>query len=159
RRAGIRAGDEPVAHEHLADRRALDGGLLHPAPPAPRLRPRGGALRARRRAPQRGAGACRRRHRTGMSLVAEIALAAIALFAALSPARWAPLRYWVRRLTLPLAYATTEQLDTPDGAHIELRRVPIPGDVEIAALPPVLLVHGLGANYRNQDLHPDYSLA
>jgi pimeloyl-ACP methyl ester carboxylesterase len=88
-----------------------------------------------------------------------IAIAAIAILAGLFFAAWAHLHYWVRRLTLSLPYATTEQLETPDGARIELRRVPIPGDVERAALPPVLLVHGVGANYRNQDLHPDHSLA
>ena len=89
-------------------------------------------------------------------LTALTALAALCAFFLLA---WAHLRYWVRRLTLALPYVTSEVLATADGARIELRRVPIPGDVEIAALPPVFLVHGLGANYRNQDLHPDFSLA
>lgn len=88
-----------------------------------------------------------------------LALVALAIVAVLFLATWAHLRYWVRRLTLALPYATTARIDTRDGARIELRRVPIPDDVAIAGLPPVLLVHGLGANYRNQDLHPSCSLA
>ena len=37
----------------------------------------------------------------------------------------AHLRFWVRRLTLPLKYATSEVLTTADGSHIELRRLPV----------------------------------
>ena len=37
----------------------------------------------------------------------------------------------------------------PDGAPSGSREI----------LPPVLLVHGVGANHRNNDLHPDFSLA
>jgi polyhydroxyalkanoate synthase subunit PhaC len=85
-------------------------------------------------------------------------LAAAALVLALVAA-WAHLRFWTRRLTLALEYASSEQLTTPDGATIELRRIPMPKDASRADLPPVLLVHGLGANHRNQDLHPDFSLA
>src|SRR5689334_2995779 len=91
-----------------------------------------------------------------LTTLALIALAALVLFLF---AAWAHLRFWTRRLTLSLEYASSEQILTPDGATIELRRVPIPGAAKKAALPPVLLVHGLGANHRNQDLHPDFSLA
>lgn len=91
--------------------------------------------------------------------LARILLAALVLVVVLTVLAWAHLRYWVRRLTLALPYVTSEVLPTDDGARIELRRVPIPGGVKLAALPPVLLVHGIGANYRNQDLHPDFSLA
>jgi pimeloyl-ACP methyl ester carboxylesterase len=93
------------------------------------------------------------------ALAGHLLLAALALLVIVAGLGWAHLRYWVRRLTVALPYTTREVLVTEDGARIELRRVPIPGDVEIAALPPVLLVHGVGANYRNQDLHPDFSLA
>jgi len=91
-----------------------------------------------------------------LTTLALIALAALGSFAF---AAWAHLRFWTRRLTLSLDYASSEQLTTPDGATIELRRVPIPGSATRVDLPPVLLVHGLGANHRNQDLHPDFSLA
>ncbi|WP_050436233.1 alpha/beta fold hydrolase [Chondromyces crocatus] len=78
-------------------------------------------------------------------------------------ATWAHFRFWTARLSLALDYDVEDVLPTPDGAHIELRRVPRPAEraeaVEAAGLPPVLLVHGLGANHRNQDLHPDWSLA
>lgn len=87
-----------------------------------------------------------------LAALAFVVLAAIAL--------WAHLYYWVRRLTLPLEYSAEVVVPTEDGAHIELRRVPCPPDVpEQRDLPPVLLVHGIAANHRNQDIHPDYSLA
>jgi pimeloyl-ACP methyl ester carboxylesterase len=89
-------------------------------------------------------------------------VAALALFIALALVVTlvrAHLRFWVRRLTVPLVYATTETLETADGSRIELRRLPAVADVEIPLLPPVLIVHGLGANHRNNDLHPDASLA
>lgn len=72
-------------------------------------------------------------------------------------AAWAHLAFWTRRLNLPLSYARVEQLQTPDGATIELRRIAEPSGSRSAV--PVLLVHGLAANHRNNDLHPDYSLA
>jgi len=92
----------------------------------------------------------------------HLLLAALALVAALVVAFLAilaHLRYWVRRLTLPLEYTACEVLETADGSRIELRRVPVSGEGERPALPPVLLVHGIGANHRNNDLHPDASLA
>ncbi|HMJ11050.1 MAG TPA: alpha/beta fold hydrolase, partial [Polyangiaceae bacterium] len=76
---------------------------------------------------------------------------------------WAHLWYWDKKLTISATYALEERLPTPDGCAIELRRVellragvPLEPDTD---LPPVLLVHGIGANHRNHDLHPDYSLA
>ncbi|MFW5740971.1 MAG: alpha/beta fold hydrolase [Myxococcota bacterium] len=70
---------------------------------------------------------------------------------------WAHLRYWARRLGLLLSYDHEEVLPTPDGSAIELRRVNAhkPG----SELPPVLLVHGICANHRNQDISIDGSLA
>ncbi len=91
--------------------------------------------------------------------VTTLALIAAAAMVFFLLAAWAHLRFWTRRLTLALEYTSADQLTTPDGATIELRRVPIPEAVTKASLPPVLLVHGLGANHRNQDLHPDFSLA
>jgi pimeloyl-ACP methyl ester carboxylesterase len=89
--------------------------------------------------------------------VTSLVLAALGTIVALVALAWAHLRFWVRRLTLALPYASRETLDLPDGARAELYRVPTPDPR--TDLPPVLLVHGLGANHRNQDLHPDFSLA
>jgi poly[(R)-3-hydroxyalkanoate] polymerase subunit PhaC len=84
-----------------------------------------------------------------------LALAGVALFAL-----WAHLAYWDRRLGVTLAYELEERLATPDGTAIELRRLPPrPAGVVTEALPPVVLVHGLGANHRNNDLDADLSLA
>ncbi len=80
-----------------------------------------------------------------------ISLAALAI--------WGHIQLSVRRLAMPLEYASQETLVCTDGGVVELRRVPIPPGVPPAELPPVLLVHGLAANHRNQDMHPDYSLA
>lgn len=80
-----------------------------------------------------------------------VALAALAAFA--------HVRFWEKRLGVPLAYSSYEKLSCDDGAYVELRRVPIPEGITPAALPPVVLVHGVAANHRNQDVHPDYSLA
>ncbi len=70
---------------------------------------------------------------------------------------WARLRFWERRLGVVVPYAEERRIATPDGTFIELRRLAaaelVPG------LPPVVLVHGLGANHRNYDLDPDHSLA
>jgi pimeloyl-ACP methyl ester carboxylesterase len=89
-----------------------------------------------------------------------LALLALAILAALALGGVLHLLYWTRRLRHPLDYAETRRLITPDGAAIELRRVPIPVGVERhATLPPILLVHGVAANHRNQDLTHDESLA
>ncbi|AGP33664.1 lipase [Sorangium cellulosum] len=87
-------------------------------------------------------------------------LVALALVALAAIGLWAHLFYWVKRLTLPLEYSVEEVLRTEDGAPIEIRRVPVPPGAEAQPdLPPILLVHGIAANHRNQDIHPDYSLA
>ena len=72
---------------------------------------------------------------------------------------WAHLWFWVRRLSLRLDYSLSEELATEDGSAIELRRIPLPAGTAPSSLPPVLLVHGISANHRNQDLHPRYSMA
>ncbi|HEY6556038.1 MAG TPA: alpha/beta fold hydrolase [Polyangiaceae bacterium] len=76
---------------------------------------------------------------------------------------WVHLWYWDKKLSVSATYVLEERLLTADGSAIELRRVelvkagvPLEPDTD---LPPVLLVHGIGANHRNHDLHPDYSLA
>ncbi|WP_437781485.1 lipase family alpha/beta hydrolase [Sorangium sp. So ce1097] len=87
-------------------------------------------------------------------------LAALALVVLAAVGLWAHLYYWVKRLTLPLEYSVEEVLRTEDGAPIELRRVPCPPGAAVQPdLPPIVLVHGIAANHRNQDIHPDYSLA
>jgi polyhydroxyalkanoate synthase subunit PhaC len=88
-----------------------------------------------------------------------LGLYALLALAALFFAAFGHLRFWRRRLHLPLLYASEEEFTTEDGASIALRRVPIPDGAPRAPLPPVLLVHGIAANHRNQDVHPDYSLA
>lgn len=81
-----------------------------------------------------------------------IALASVVAFAV---ATWLHLLYWGRRLTLGLPYAELHRIATDDGSAIELRRIASPS----SALPPVLLVHGVGANHRNLDLDDRSSLA
>lgn len=72
----------------------------------------------------------------------------------------AHVRFWVWLLSVDMEYASEERLETADGSAIELRRIPQPRDIPLAPdLPPVLMVHGLGANHRNSDLHPNASLA
>lgn len=70
----------------------------------------------------------------------------------------AHLAWWKHKLTLPLPYETRERLPTADGATIELRRIPRSQELT-AGLPPVLVVHGVASNHRNQDAHADNSLA
>ncbi len=89
----------------------------------------------------------------------ELVVFAVATIVLVLGLTLAHVRFWVARLGMPLEYSLHEQLRCGDGAIVELRRVPIPDGVPRAPLPPVLLVHGLAANHRNQDLHPDYSLA
>lgn len=64
-------------------------------------------------------------------------------------------RHWVRRLSIEMEYVLTERIETPDGAVIELRRLPF-GET---SGPPVLLVHGIGIDHRNNDAVPAASLA
>lgn len=83
-----------------------------------------------------------------------VTLAVIALVAVLVVAHVA---YWRRRLYVPTDYEHEQVLDTEDGCTIVLRRLPRP-DGEIVG-PPVLMVHGLCANHRNNDLVPEHSIA
>ena len=71
---------------------------------------------------------------------------------------WLHYRYWLRRLSLQMEYASVEELAMPDGGAIELRRVALPDEAG-PSHPPVLLVHGIAANHRNNDAAPDYSFA
>jgi len=60
----------------------------------------------------------------------------------------------IRAYRVALPYASRDRIPTNDGGAIELRRLPGGG-----AGTPVLLVHGVAANHRNVDFHPDNSLA
>ncbi len=80
-------------------------------------------------------------------------LIVLLLVAALIAAHFA---YFRRRLLLEQDYSELLALATADGARIELRRLPVPAKL---SGPPVLLVHGLGANHRNNDALPNRSLA
>lgn len=71
---------------------------------------------------------------------------------------WLHYRYWLKRLSLAMEYASVEELAMPDGGAIELRRVALPDGTK-PARPPVLLVHGIAANHRNNDAAPDFSFA
>jgi polyhydroxyalkanoate synthase len=64
-------------------------------------------------------------------------------------------RHWVRRLSVEMEYVLTERIETPDGAVIELRRLPF----GVTSGPPVLCVHGIGIDHRNNDAVPAASLA
>jgi polyhydroxyalkanoate synthase subunit PhaC len=96
-----------------------------------------------------------------MSWVIAIS-ATLVLFASYAFLRW-HLWWWKRRLGVEMDYETIDILPTSDGARVEIRHLtPWKSDklsLELSALPPVLLVHGIAANHRNQDLHPDFSLA
>lgn len=104
-----------------------------------------------------------------------IAIALVVAFVLLVVALVSHLAYWDRKLGVKMHYALELRLPTPDGAAIELRRLP-PRERIVSAAdhepapgsaleqspgpePPILLVHGLGANHRNHDLLPDHSLA
>jgi polyhydroxyalkanoate synthase subunit PhaC len=65
---------------------------------------------------------------------------------------WAHLRFWRWRLQVERAYDHVEQIALPDGGRIELRRLTGTGV-------PVLLVHGLAMNHRNQDIAEEVSFA
>lgn len=84
-------------------------------------------------------------------------LVALAVFVAIVVLALAHVAYWHRRFFVPADYEREQVLETEDGCTIVLRRLPRP-DGEIVG-PPVLMVHGLGANHRNNDLVPDHSIA
>jgi polyhydroxyalkanoate synthase len=89
--------------------------------------------------------------------LAVIAALAVALLALLC---WGHLVYWRRRLAVWVDYDSVERLPTPDGAAFELRHLAPSGPEKAASsLPPVLLVHGVGADHRNFDLDSEHSLA
>lgn len=67
------------------------------------------------------------------------------------------LAFWTRRYLLDLPYDDEIEHDAPDGGRFVLRR--LRGGVFDAEKPPVLLVHGVAANHRNLDAHPEVSLA
>ncbi len=62
----------------------------------------------------------------------------------------------LRRYGIDVPYALVERLATPDGAAIEVRRLPGDG---ASALPPVLCVHGIAIDHRNNDMLETLSLA
>lgn len=64
--------------------------------------------------------------------------------------------FWTRRLAVPMEYVSSERIETPDGASIELHRLPGPASSHPT---PVLLVHGVGIDHRNNDMLPQASLA
>ncbi len=88
--------------------------------------------------------------------MSTILVVVVAVAVALVLASWAHYVYWVRRLTLELPYEVEERLPTADGCAVELRR--LPREEGVTAGPPVLLVHGLALNHRNNDLTEDLSL-
>ncbi len=94
-----------------------------------------------------------------MSSLVLIAAVFALVVALLLVASWLHYVYWVRRFTLELPYDLHERLTTDDGSAVELRRLAAaPTADEVAELPPVLLVHGLALNHRNNDLTEDLSL-
>ncbi|MCB9738897.1 MAG: alpha/beta fold hydrolase [Deltaproteobacteria bacterium] len=90
------------------------------------------------------------------------ALLAAVLLLVLALMTWAHVRFWRRRLHVPLDYDDVQRLDTPDGSAIELRRLRPRGEATSEAgepARPVLIIHGLAINERNCDAHPDRSFA
>jgi pimeloyl-ACP methyl ester carboxylesterase len=88
-----------------------------------------------------------------MSIVAVAAIA-VAVFLVAS---WLHYRYWVARFTVDLPYELEEKIPTEDGCAVELRRLPASEDHGRQGR-PVLLVHGLALNHRNNDMSEDLSL-
>lgn len=87
----------------------------------------------------------------------DIVLVAVAGLLVWALLAWAHLRFWVAHLRLVLPYARVHTMRAPDGGRFELRQI-----TDVACTeerPPVLLVHGICANHRNQDIHPNHSLA
>ncbi len=83
-----------------------------------------------------------------------IVLSVVGVLLAGLVASWLHYRYWVGRFTLELDYELEERIPTEDGSAIELRRVP----ADERSGPPILLVHGLALNHRNNDMREDLSL-
>ncbi|MAQ18138.1 MAG: lipase [Sandaracinus sp.] len=70
---------------------------------------------------------------------------------------WLHLRFWAKRLTVPMVYERVVRHTAGDGGHFELRHL-VP-NAEGATSVPILLVHGVGVNHRSHDALPDLSLA
>ena len=83
-------------------------------------------------------------------LVVLLALAVVVTLAV------AHVAYWRRRFYVECEYELEQEIATEDGCAIVLRRLPRPAEI---VGPPVLMVQGLCANHRNNDLVPDHSLA
>jgi polyhydroxyalkanoate synthase len=62
----------------------------------------------------------------------------------------------VRRYHVEVPYALVERIVAPDGGCLELRR--LPGEVRSDA-PPVLCVHGIAIDHRNNDMLESLSIA
>ncbi|MGE0785473.1 MAG: lipase family alpha/beta hydrolase [Sandaracinaceae bacterium] len=101
---------------------------------------------------------------SGLALFAALAVAAVAIGLVAS---WLHYGYWVRRFTLDVPYESVERIPTGDGSFVELRRLPSVAPRELVDegsdeseddRPPVLLVHGIALNHRNNDLTEDISL-
>lgn len=94
--------------------------------------------------------------------------------AALVLLTWLHLGYWTRRFEPHRKYSLVERIETEDGSAIELRRVttaeiadvdrvePAPetavGAAPLPPLPPVLVVHGIGIDHRNNDMFDGRSM-
>ena len=92
---------------------------------------------------------------TGYVIV--LALAALLCFV-LAIAHYA---FWTRRFAIAMDYAEHHRIETPDGSAIELYRLP-PLGIDITThrhATPVLCVHGVGIDHRNNDMVPQVSLA
>jgi polyhydroxyalkanoate synthase len=66
------------------------------------------------------------------------------------------LAFWSKRLSVQLTYAFEEEIALPDGGTIMLRRL---REGVQSDEPPILLVHGIAVNHRNNDAFPDHSFA
>ena len=89
-------------------------------------------------------------------MTSVLAIAAIVI-ALLLVASWLHYRYWVGRFTVDLPYELEERIATEDDCAVELRRLPASEDHGRQGR-PVLLVHGLALNHRNNDMSEDLSL-
>ena len=87
------------------------------------------------------------------ALLSSVAVLAAAVLAV----RWHLARTDARYF-LALPYDSVDELRTDDGAVIELRRLPVSAPADTGR-PPILMIHGLGFNHRNNDLTADVSLA
>ena len=66
--------------------------------------------------------------------------------------------FWHARLDVPMAYHDEEQITLPDGGVIELRRIRSAHALPSSSV-PVLMIHGIAVNHRNNDPVPQHSFA